>query len=203
MDVFDEVIGEINAVEFSHYLTSYFATFYRQELGVTGITLWYECFQGKCTLNEFKQAATAHTTALVSGSRLAQPMPADLIARLTGGAEVNKAWKQACYAVRHYGANYAPDFNNARTHAAIEDMGGWPAFCAGFKSEYSEHEMLKAFTAAYNYSKSEPDTVPLIGAMGSRSIAVSFKEDQGKLRISVKPAALSVQRNQLTNVVKG
>ena len=181
-DKLNELIGEDNVVEFSSFILGAFETFYRQDIGVTGATIWMIALKGKCTLMQLMEAMNAHASETINGKRLPQPLPADILARI-GGTQGQAAWRKVIYAVRHFGANYSMKFDDLRIHSAIHDMGGWPHFCTQVNQRF-ESDMMREFSHAYSSSRHSNDILVLKGAHGQHSRVIAMKEDNGRLLVN-------------------
>lgn len=80
-------------------------------------------------LNAIKQALTAHVNDTQHGDFL--PKPADIVRHIEGDGDTRalSAWAKVEDAIRRVGPYETVVFDDPRTMAAIEEMGGWIKLC--------------------------------------------------------------------------
>lgn len=114
-----------------------FAVLLTQALGFWGHTLspfalsvWWQACQG-CDLEQVRRALSAH--ALDPDRGAFAPKPADIVRVLRGTVADRSliAWGKVLDAMQRVGAYRSVVFDDGAIHAAVSDMGGWPAICRG------------------------------------------------------------------------
>jgi hypothetical protein len=85
------------------------------------------------------------------------PKPADLVRRLEGTTADRSlvAWGKVLDAMQRVGAYTTVVFDDGAIHAAISDMGGWPAICRGNVDELQFTQ--KRFTDLHRVYSLRPD----------------------------------------------
>jgi hypothetical protein len=102
--------------------------FYRQDVSTFTLGVWWQAC-APFDLAQVRRALTAH--ALDADRGQYPPRPADIV-RALQGTTVDRAlmaWAQANEAAQRVGAYASVVFDDAATHAAISDCGGWTTFC--------------------------------------------------------------------------
>lgn len=109
-------------------LTDAFA-FYGQNVSKFALDVWLQACQ-PFDMEQVSRAFTAHAMDPEKGQF--PPRPADLV-RVLQGTQTDRAlvaWSKAYDAIRMVGAWQSVAFDDGVIHAVIEDLGGWPTFCA-------------------------------------------------------------------------
>lgn len=104
--------------------------FYRQDLSAFAMGVWWQA----CEAFELEQVAKALTAHALDPDRgQFAPKPADLVRVLRGTMADRSliAWGKVLDAMQRVGAYTTVVFDDGAIHAAISDMGGWPAICRG------------------------------------------------------------------------
>ncbi len=102
--------------------------FYRQDVSTFALSVWWQACEA-FDLEQVAKALTAH--ALDPDRGQFAPKPADLV-RVLRGTSVDRsliAWGKVLDAMQRVGAYRSVVFDDGAIHAAISDMGGWPALC--------------------------------------------------------------------------
>ena len=102
--------------------------FYRQDLSPFAVSVWWQSCSG-FELGQIRKAMTAHAMDPERGQFA--PKPADIVRQLHGTQTDRSliAWGKVLEAIKRVGAYQSVVFDDGAIHAAIEDMGGWPAVC--------------------------------------------------------------------------
>ena len=114
---------------FAQLLTDALA-FYRQDVSTFALGVWWQASEA-FELEQVAKALTAH--ALDPDRGQFAPKPADLVRVLRGTTADRSlvAWGKVLDAMQRVGAYRSVVFDDGAIHAAISDMGGWPAICRG------------------------------------------------------------------------
>jgi hypothetical protein len=109
-------------------------SFYRQDVTQFALDVWWATCE-RFDLEQVRKALTAHAMDPERGQF--PPKPADVVRALQGthGDRALLAWSKAYEAIQRVGAYKSVVFDDPAIHAAIEDMGGWPALCASTVDE--------------------------------------------------------------------
>jgi hypothetical protein len=140
--------------EFVELLTQVLG-FYGQAVSPFAVGVWWQACQG-VELEQLRRALSAH--ALDPDRGRWAPKPADIVRQLVGTAADRSlvAWGKVMDAVRRVGAYQSVAFDDGAIHAAIVDMGGWPAVC---RSEVDDLPFLqKRFTDLHRAYSARADT---------------------------------------------
>lgn len=108
--------------------------FYGQTLSPFALGVWWQACQG-VELADVRRALTAHAMDPDRGQFA--PKPADIVRMLRGTSADRSliAWGKVLDAMQRVGAYRTVVFDDGAIHAAIVDMGGWPAVCRGNADE--------------------------------------------------------------------
>lgn len=108
--------------------------FYGQTLSPFALGVWWQACQG-FELAEVRKALTAHAMDPDRGQF--PPKPADLVRMLRGTSADRSllAWGKVLDAMQRVGAYRTVVFDDGAIHAAVSDMGGWPALCRSSADE--------------------------------------------------------------------
>lgn len=180
--------------------------FYRKDLSKFAIGVWWEACKG-FSLEQIAKAITAHAMDPEQGRF--PPMPADIVKHLAGTKTDRAlvAWSKAFRAISSAGSYVSVAFDDAVIHAVIEDMGGWPKFCATSTDELAF--VQKRFWDTYRTYASRPDVahlavLPGIHA-GNNARFAGHSQEPVLIGDRVKAAAIatgpSQPRAQITHVV--
>lgn len=104
--------------------------FYGQTLSPFALGVWWQACQG-FDVADVRKALTGHAMDPDRGQFA--PKPADLVRMLRGTSADRSliAWGKVLDAMQRVGAYRTVVFDDGAIHAAITDMGGWPAVCRG------------------------------------------------------------------------
>jgi hypothetical protein len=120
------------------------------------------------------------------------PMPADMVRVLQGTQQDRSlvAWGRVLDAAQRIGAYSSVDFGEPEIHCAIEDVGGWSAFCRAPTEQlsYMQKRFCDAHRAYTNRGETLRDVPYLVG--------VSEAENRGLGRPVAAPVALGLERTQ-------
>lgn len=108
--------------------------FYGQTLSPFALGVWWQACQA-FELAEVRRALTAHAMDPDRGQF--PPKPADLVRMLRGTSADRSliAWGKVLDAMTRVGAYRTVVFDDGAIHAAVSDMGGWPALCRSSTDE--------------------------------------------------------------------
>lgn len=111
-----------------HALIADVLAFYRQDVNEFTLSVWRQACDG-FEPEQVRKALTAHAMDPDRGQFA--PKPADMVRALQGTQADRSliAWGQVLDAIRRVGAYQSVEFPDKAIHAAIADMGGWPAVC--------------------------------------------------------------------------
>jgi hypothetical protein len=100
----------------------------RPPLDVAATRMWFLALQ-RYELGAIRDALSRHVADPASGQY--PPRPADIVRQIDGAPDTaaSLAWSDVCRAMRLVGAYASVVFADAAIHAAITDLGGWPALC--------------------------------------------------------------------------
>lgn len=128
--------------------------FYGQAVSPFAVSVWWQACQG-VEIEQVRRALTAHAMDPDHGHF--SPKPADIVRQLKGTAADRSlvAWGKVIDAVQRVGAYRSVAFDDGAIHAAIEDMGGWPAVCRGKADELPF--LQKRFTDLHRAYSSRPE----------------------------------------------
>ncbi len=125
--------------------------FYGRDLTTFSGTVWLQAMK-PFEIDRVTAALSAHLVDPDNGQFL--PKPADIVRKLhgTAGDRSLVAWGKVSDAIARVGAWESVAFDDGAIHAAISDMGGWPAVC---RTKVDELPFLqKRFTDLYaTYSR--------------------------------------------------
>lgn len=129
--------------------------FYRMDLSTFALGVWWQACEG-FDLEQVAKALTAH--ALDPDRGQYPPKPADLIRVLRGTSADRSliAWGKVLDAMQRVGAYRSVVFDDGAIHAAISDMGGWPAVCRTTTEELPFTQ--KRFCDLHRAYAARPDT---------------------------------------------
>lgn len=106
------------------------AELYGRTVSEGAMSLWWQALE-RFDIEAVEQAFRQAVESPDSGQFM--PKPADLIRRLEGTSADRRliAWGKVLDAMQRVGAYRSVVFDDGAIHAAISDMGGWPAICRG------------------------------------------------------------------------
>lgn len=121
-------------------------SFYRADLTKFAAGIWWNALQN-FELEAVNKAFSAHAADPSRGQFM--PKPADLVRELQGTQtdRAALAWSKTMQAIERVGGYQSVAFDDPAIHAAIEDLGGWPAITATTYDELPHLE--RRFCAAY------------------------------------------------------
>ena len=102
--------------------------FYGKELSTFAGAVWWQAVAGF----DLEQATKAFSSHLMDAERgQFMPKPADIVRQLQGTQTDRSliAWGKVLDAMKRVGAYQSLAFDDGAIHAAIVDLGGWPAVC--------------------------------------------------------------------------
>jgi hypothetical protein len=111
------------------------------------LEIWWNCLSS-WSFTEVREAFSVYIKHGEDGQFL--PKPASIVRILEGGGAKTHAFL-ACStltrAIRNYGRYASVEFNDPRTHAVIEDMGGWQRLCETLEKDlpFVENEFRKRY----------------------------------------------------------
>lgn len=114
--------------EFRRLLSDTMA-FYSKDVSRFALDVWWSAC-GPFALEQVRKAFTVHAMDPDRGQFA--PRPADIV-RVLHGTQTDRslvAWGKVFDAMRSVGAWRSVVFDDGAIHAAISDLGGWPAICA-------------------------------------------------------------------------
>ena len=128
--------------------------FYGQTMSPFALGVWWAACQ-PFGLDQVRKALTAH--ALDPDRGQFAPKPADLVRQLRGtvGDRGLVAWGKVLDAMQRVGAYQSVVFDDPAIHAAVSDMGGWPAVCRSKTDELPFTQ--KRFTDLHRAYALRPD----------------------------------------------
>ena len=147
---------------FAQLLTDALA-FYRQDVSTFALGVWWQACEG-FELEQVAKALTAH--ALDPDRGQFAPKPADLVRVLRGTLADRSliAWGKVLDAMQRVGAYRSVVFDDGAIHAAISDMGGWPAICRGEVDELQfTQKRFCDLHRAYSLRPDHPYPARLVG----------------------------------------
>jgi len=165
-------------------------SFYRQDITDFAVGVWSRSLE-PYAIQAIERAFDAHARDPKAGAFM--PKPADLIRLLDGTHEDRAAiaWSKVYRAITSVGGYATVAFDDSAIHAAIVDLGGWPAMCAGTIDELPF--LQRRFCAAYTtHAKAgSPHPPKLLGAHDIAN-AVQGYGTQKPVLIGDEAAALAV-----------
>jgi hypothetical protein len=134
-------------------------TFYRRDAGQFALQVWWLALRGY-SLEAVRGALGAHARDPERGAFA--PYPADVI-RILDGRHADRAllaWHRVLGATHTVGHYASVDFGDAFIHAAIVDVGGWPALCCTPADEldFVRRRFCESFRAYLAAGGVPPDT---------------------------------------------
>lgn len=121
---------------------------WKQDLSEFALSVWWQACE-KYELQQVSRALSAHAMDPDAG-RFA-PKPADIVRQLEGTRtdQAAMAWAKVYEAAKSIGAYTDVIFDDAAIHAAIQDMGGWPAVCRTETRDlsYAQHRFSESYRA--------------------------------------------------------
>jgi hypothetical protein len=123
----------------------------KQAPDVAATRMWFLALQ-RYELEQIRDALSRHVADPVSGQY--PPRPADIVRQIDGSPDTaaSLAWSDVCRAMRLVGAYSSVVFSDPAIHAAITDLGGWPALCHTPDDEMPF--LARRFEAAYTAHRS-------------------------------------------------
>lgn len=142
--------------------------FYGQTLSPFALSVWWQACQG-LELADVRRALTAH--ALDPDRGQFAPKPADLMRVLRGTLADRSliAWGKVLDAMQRVGAYRTVVFDDGAIHAAVTDMGGWPAVCRGNVDELQFAQ--KRFCDLHRAYSLRPDAAYPAQLLGEHALA--------------------------------
>lgn len=152
---------------FAQLLTDALA-FYRQDLSTFALGVWWQA----CEAFDMEQVAKALTAHAMDPDRgQFAPKPADMVRVLRGTLADRSliAWGKVLDAMQRVGAYRTVVFDDGAIHAAISDMGGWPAICRGNVDELQFAQ--KRFCDLHRAYSARPDSAYPAQLLGEHDLA--------------------------------
>ena len=152
---------------FAQLLTDALA-FYRQDVSTFALGVWWQACEA-FDLEQVSKALTAHAMDPERGRF--PPMPADLVRVLRGTLADRSliAWGKVLDAMQRVGAYRTVVFDDGAIHAAVTDMGGWPAVCRGNVDELQFAQ--KRFCELHRAYSLRPDAAYPAQLLGEHALA--------------------------------
>lgn len=135
--------------------------YWRQDVSEFALSVWWNGCQ-QYEFEDVAKALSAHATDPDKGQFA--PKVADVV-RILGGTRTDRsllAWGKVHEAMSRVGAYSDVDFGDSATHAAIQDMGGWPKVCRTNVDQlsYLQHRFCELYKA---YDGRQVEHIPLVG----------------------------------------
>jgi hypothetical protein len=138
--------------------------YWKQDVSEFALQVWWQGCQ-QYEFEDVSRALSQHATDPDKGQFA--PKVADIV-RILGGTKSDRSlreWGRVYAAMSSVGAYQDVDFQDSATHAAIQDMGGWPKLC---RSELDQLSYVQhRFCELYKVHEGRSDVVPAL--MGDRS----------------------------------
>lgn len=118
-------------------------TYYRQPVTDTMLGWWCSALQ-PYDFGAVQRAIEAHVRSPDTGQF--PPKIADLVRALDGGTSSEQslhAWSKVFGAVAQVGQYRTVAFDDPAIHAAVADMGGWPALCRSLEGEAIQFQQVR------------------------------------------------------------
>lgn len=142
--------------------------FYGQAVSPFAMGVWWQACKG-FELAEVARALTAHAMDPDRGQFA--PKPADLVRVLRGTSADRSliAWGKVLDAMQRVGAYRTVVFDDSAIHAAVADMGGWPAICRGNADELQFTQ--RRFCDLHKAYSARPDAAYPARLLGEHDLA--------------------------------
>lgn len=142
--------------------------FYGQAVSPFAMGVWWQACKG-FELADVARALTAHAMDPDRGQFA--PKPADLVRVLRGTSADRSliAWGKVLDAMQRVGAYRTVVFDDSAIHAAVADMGGWPAICRGNADELQFTQ--KRFCDLHKAYSARPDAAYPARLLGEHDLA--------------------------------
>lgn len=142
--------------------------FYGQAVSPFAMGVWWQACEG-FELAEVARALTAHAMDPDRGQFA--PKPADLVRVLRGTSADRSliAWGKVLDAMQRVGAYRTVVFDDSAIHAAVADMGGWPAICRGNADELQFTQ--RRFCDLHKAYSARPDAAYPARLLGEHDLA--------------------------------
>lgn len=140
----------MNRADYSRFanLLKAWAEIHGKPLSAGAIALWWQALE-RYDIDQVEHAFAQLVRDADRGQFM--PKPADVIRILDGtsGDRAAVAWGKVLDAARRVGAYSDVVFDDAPIHAAVEDLGGWPAICRTDMEQlsYAQHRFAQAYRA--------------------------------------------------------
>lgn len=129
-------------------LLNAWAEIHGKPLSTGAIALWWQALE-RYEIDQVERAFAQLVRDADRGQFM--PKPADVIRILDGTSSDRAAlaWGKVLEAARRVGGYSDVVFDDAAIHAAVEDLGGWPAICRTDMDElsYAQHRFAQAYRA--------------------------------------------------------
>lgn len=142
--------------------------FYGQAVSPFAMGVWWQACKG-FELADVARALTAHAMDPDRGQFA--PKPADLVRVLRGTSADRSliAWGKVLDAMQRVGAYRTVVFDDSAIHAAVADMGGWPAICRGNADELQFTQ--RRFCDLHKAYSARPDAAYPARLLGEHDLA--------------------------------
>jgi hypothetical protein len=136
-----------DARNFQTLLVSVFDLYTKPAPSDAVLEIWWNCL-ATWSLTEVSEAFSVYIKHSEEGQFL--PKPASIVRILEGGGARTHAFlasTNVVRAIRFHGRYSSVEFNDPRTHAVIEDMGGWAKLCDTLEKDlpFVENEFRKRY----------------------------------------------------------
>lgn len=144
------------------------AELYGKTVSEGAMSLWWQVLQ-RFEIEAVERAFREAVESPDSGQFM--PRPADLVKRLEGTSADRSliAWGKVLDAMQRVGAYRTVVFDDGAIHAAISDMGGWPAICRGNVDELPFTQ--KRFCDLHRAYSARPDAAYPAQLLGEHAMA--------------------------------
>lgn len=165
-------------------------SFYRQDITDFAVGVWTRAMQ-PYAIEVIERAFDAHASDPKAGTFM--PKPADLIRLLDGSHEdrAAMAWSKVYRAISTVGGYSTVAFDDGAIHAAIADIGGWPAVCSGTVDElpFLQRRFCMAYTS---HAKAASPYPPMLLGRHDMTNAIGGHRSQKPVLIGNEVAAMAV-----------
>lgn len=164
--------------------------FYRQDVSAFALSVWWQACE-RFDIEQVRKAMTGHAMDPEHGQFA--PKPADIVRKLQGTYTDRSlvAWGRVLQAIERQGSYATVDFDDAATHQAITDLGGWVKLC---QTTYDELPFVqKRFVEAHRAYERAPSLLADAPAQlqGQHAIANAAKGVSTSNVVSISGARMA------------
>lgn len=144
------------------------AELYGKTVSEGAMSLWWQVLE-RFEIDAVERAFREAVESPDSGQFM--PRPADLVRRLEGTSADRSliAWGKVLDAMQRVGAYRTVVFDDSAIHAAVADMGGWPAICRGNAEELQFTQ--RRFCDLHKAYSARPDAAYPARLLGEHDLA--------------------------------